>query len=61
MMQMKIMIILHVYICYLDSSFRQLGHSFCNKNFQILLTSDFYQLADDANENLDYIACLSVI
>ena len=37
------------------------GHSCCNKNFQILVISDFHQLADDANENHDYIACLFVI
>ena len=31
------------------------GHSCCNKNFQILLTSGLHQLADDANESHDYI------
>ena len=34
------------------------GHSCCNKNVQILLTSDLHQLADDPNENDNYIACL---
>ena len=33
-------------------------HSCCNKNIQILLTSDLHQLADDPNENDNYIACL---
>ena len=37
------------------------GHSCCNKNFKILLTSDLHQLSDDANENHDYIACLFII
>ena len=29
----------------------EVGHISCNKNFQILLTSDLNQLPDDANEN----------
>ena len=33
-------------------------HSCCNKNFQILLTSDLHQLADDAYENHNYIEYL---
>ena len=33
-------------------------HSCCNKNF---VTSDLHQLADDANENHGYIACLFII
>ena len=37
------------------------GHSCCNKNFQILLTSDLHQLADDANENHNYISCLFIL
>ena len=37
------------------------GHSCCNENFQILLTSDLHQLADNANENHNYIACLFIL
>ena len=37
------------------------GHSCCNANFQILLTSDFHRLGDDANENHNYIACLLIL
>ena len=33
-------------------------HSCCNKNF---VTSELHQLADDANENHGYIACLFII
>ena len=36
------------------------GHSCCNKNFQILLTSDLHQLADDAYENHIYIEYLFI-
>ena len=32
------------------------GHSCCNENFQILLTSDLHRLADDANENFVYLS-----
>ena len=35
-----------------------IGHSCCNKNFQILLTPDLHRLANDANENHNHIACL---
>ena len=34
------------------------GHTYCNKNFQILPASDVHRLVDDANENHNYIACL---
>ena len=34
------------------------GNFCCNKNFQILVTSDLHQLAGDANENHNYIAFL---
>ena len=37
------------------------GHSCCNKNFQILLTSDLHQLADDAYENHIYIEYLFIL
>ena len=37
------------------------GHSCFNKNFSILLKSDFHQLADDANENHSYTACLFIL
>ena len=37
------------------------GHYCCNKNFQILLRSDLHQLADDTNENHNYIACLFIL
>ena len=37
------------------------GYSCCNKNFQILLTSDFHQQADDVNWNHNYIACLIIL
>ena len=36
-------------------------YSCCNKNFQILLTSDLHRLADDANENHDYIAYVFIL
>ena len=36
-------------------------HSCCNKNFQILLTSDLHQLADDAYENHNYIEYLFIL
>ena len=32
------------------------GHLCCYKIFQILVTSDLHQVADDANENHNYIA-----
>ena len=35
-------------------------HSCCNKNFQILLTADLHQLADDAYENHNYIEYLFI-
>ena len=37
------------------------GYSCCNENFQILPTSDFHRLADDANENHDYTECLFIL
>ena len=37
------------------------GHSCCNKKFQILLISDWDQLADDANENHHYIAMMMIM
>ena len=39
----------------------EVGHISCNKNFQILLTSDLHQLPDDVNENHNYIACLFIL
>ena len=36
-------------------------HSCCNKNFQILLTADLHQLADDAYENHNYIEYLFIL
>ena len=33
------------------------GISCCNKNFQILLTSDLHELADDAIKNRNCISC----
>ena len=37
------------------------GHSCCNEKFQILLTFDLHRLANDANENYNYIACQFII
>ena len=37
------------------------GHSCCNENFQILLTFDLHRLANDANENHNYIACCIIL
>ena len=37
------------------------GHPCCNKNFQILITSGFYELADDANKNHSFISCLFIL
>ena len=37
------------------------GHSCCNKNFQIITTSDLHRLADDVNDNHNYIACLFIL
>ena len=37
------------------------GHSCSNKSFQILLTSDFHRLANDANENHNYIEYLFIL
>ena len=37
------------------------GHFCYNKKFQIFLTFDFHRLADDANENHNYIAGLFIL
>ena len=37
------------------------GHSCSNKSFQILLTFDFHRLANDANENHNYIEYLFIL
>ena len=37
------------------------GNSCFNENFQILSTSDLYQLADVANGNYNYITCLFIL
>ena len=37
------------------------GHCCYNKNFQILLTSDFHQLHDDVNKNHNYIEYLFIL
>ena len=36
-------------------------HSCYNKNFQILLTSDLHELADDAYENHNYTEYLFIL
>ena len=41
---------------FLWSFHKHCGHLCCHKKFQILVTSDLHRLADDANENDNYIA-----